>query len=316
MSLHATHAHVHQPQPAEPSSGPPRLTAATSHFNVFERGQFCRQPVSYSRRDFYKISLVTGTGRLSYATRAILLDRPALLFSNPLVPYSWEPISVEQGGYFCLFTEGFLSPDRSVSLQESPLFKVNSDPVYFVNDEQFDTFSHLFRKMATEMESGYVYKQDLLRTYVQLLLHEALKMQPHTAYHQPPNATARLVSLFMELLERQFPIDAPAPGLQLRTPKDFANQLSVHVNHLNRAVRETTGKTTGTHLAERVVTEAKALLLHTNWGTAEIAYGLGFEYPNYFNNFFKKHTGHAPTTWREQTCRAAGEQGKVLVVAQ
>jgi AraC-like DNA-binding protein len=302
--------------PATPPVVPPQLTAATSRFNVFERGQFCRQPVSYSRRDFYKISLVTGTGRLNYATRAILLDRPALLFSNPLVPYSWEPISAEQGGYFCLFTEGFLSPDRSMSLQESPLFKVNSDPVYFVNDEQFATFSQLFRKMEAEMESGYVHKQDLLRTYVQLLLHEALKMQPHTAYHQPPNATARLVSLFMELLERQFPIDAPAPGLQLRTPGDFANQLSVHVNHLNRAVRETTGKTTGTHLAERVVTEAKALLLHTNWGTAEIAYGLGFEYPNYFNNFFKKHTGHAPTTWREQACAAAGEPGKVLVVVQ
>jgi AraC-like DNA-binding protein len=316
MALRDSIASAQSPLLATTTAATPQLTAATSRFNVFDRGQFCRQPVSYSRRDFYKISLVTGTGRLSYATRAIELDRPALMFSNPLVPYSWEPTSVEQGGYFCLFTEGFLSPDRSVSLQESPLFKVNSDPVYFVNDEQFDTFSQLFRKMEAEMESGYVYKQDLLRTYVQLLLHEALKMQPHTAYHQPPNATARLVSLFMKLLERQFPIDAPAPGLQLRTPGDFANQLSVHVNHLNRAVRETTGKTTGTHLAERVVTEAKALLLHTNWGTAEIAYGLGFEYPNYFNNFFKKHTGQAPTTWREKANLAAGEQGKVLVVAQ
>ncbi|MCI1189144.1 helix-turn-helix domain-containing protein [Hymenobacter sp. DH14] len=310
MSISAPIAAAHSPHPAP---APPQLTAASSRFNVFERGQFCRQPVSYSRRDFYKIALVTGTGRLDYATRTVLLDRPALMFSNPLVPYSWEPISAEQGGYFCLFSEDFLSTDRSAGLQESPLFKRNSDPVYFVNDEQFSTFSQLFGKMLAEMESGYLYKQDLLRTYVQLLLHEALKMQPHTTYQQPHNAAARLVSLFLELLERQFPIDAPTPGLQLRTPGDFARQLSVHVNHLNRAVRELTGQTTSAHLARRVLAEAKALLLHTGWGTAEIAYGLGFEYPNHFNSFFKKHTGRTPLAWREQAAPAAGAPGAVLV---
>lgn len=299
--------------PPQATLAPPQLTAAVNHFNVFERGQFCRQPVSYSRRDFYKIALVTGTGRLGYATRDILLDRPALMFSNPRVPYSWEPLSAEQGGYFCLFTEDFLSLDRSVSLQESPLFRLGSDPIYFVNEQEAATLSALFQKMLVEMESGYVYKQDLLRTYVQLLLHEALKMQPHTAYQQPANASARLANLFLELLERQFPIDAPKPGLQLRTPGDFAQQLAVHVNHLNRTVREQTSKTTSAHLAERVLAEAKALLHHTNWGTAEIAYGLGFEYPTYFNSFFKKRTGLTPMAWREQTAPIPTEHGEVLV---
>lgn len=299
------------PQQAALSSS--QLTGAASCFNVFERGQFCQQPVRYSRRDFYKIALITGTGRVNYATRAVLLDRPALMFSNPLVPYAWEPISTEQGGYFCLFTEGFLSPDRSVSLQESPLFKLHSDPIYFVTDEQFATLSELFRKMLAEITSSYVHKQDLLRIYVQLLQHEALKMQPHTAYHQPANAASRLASLFLELLERQFPIDTPTPGLQLRSPSNFAQQLAVHVNHLNRAVREQTGKTTSAHLAERVLAEAKALLLHTNWGTAEIAYSLGFEYPTYFNSFFKKHTGHTPLAWREASGPAVGEHGEILV---
>lgn len=313
MPLSETSTLAYPPQPVVPAAAPPRLTAASSRFNVYERGQFCRQPVSYSRRDFYKIALVTGTGRLSYATRAILLDRPALMFSNPLVPYSWEPISAEQGGYFCLFTEDFLSADRSVSLQESPLFKLHSDPVYFVSNEQFSAISQLFGKMLAEMASGYVHKQDLLRTYVQLLLHEALKMQPYTAYQQPPNATARLVSLFLELLERQFPIDSPTHALRLRTPSDFAAQLAVHVNHLNRAVREQTGKTTSAHLIDRVVAEAKALLLHTSWGTAEIAYGLGFEYPSYFNNFFKKHTAHTPSAWRELASPVASEPGAILV---
>lgn len=65
MALRELTASTHSPLPAAAAPTAPQITAATSHFNVFERGQFCRQPVSYSRRDFYKISLVTGTGRLS-----------------------------------------------------------------------------------------------------------------------------------------------------------------------------------------------------------------------------------------------------------
>jgi AraC-like DNA-binding protein len=70
------------------------------------------------------------------------------------------------------------------------------------------------------------------------------------------------------------------------------------VNYLNRAVKEVTGKPTSAHIAERVVSEAKALLLHTDWNIADIAYSLGFEYPTYFNNYFKRVTGTTPTSFR------------------
>ncbi|MBP1650828.1 MAG: helix-turn-helix-domain containing protein AraC type, partial [Bacteroidetes bacterium] len=44
--------------------------------------------------------------------------------------------------------------------------------------------------------------------------------------------------------------------------------------------------------------EARALLQHTNWSVADIAYGLGFEYPTYFNNYFKRITGTTPNAIR------------------
>jgi AraC family transcriptional activator of pobA len=71
------------------------------------------------------------------------------------------------------------------------------------------------------------------------------------------------------------------------------------VNHLNRAVRQITGKTTKQHITERIVSEAKALLMHTDWTIADIAYALGFEYPNYFNNLFKRVTGMTPNSLRK-----------------
>ena len=78
----------------------------------------------------------------------------------------------------------------------------------------------------------------------------------------------------------------------------YFSNLNLHVNYLNRAVKETTGKSTTTHISERIASEAKAMLLHTDWNVADIAYALGFEYPTYFNNFFKRVTGTNPMSLR------------------
>lgn len=72
----------------------------------------------------------------------------------------------------------------------------------------------------------------------------------------------------------------------------------MHVNHLNRAVKEVTGNFIIIHFVERVISEAKALLHHTDWGVAATGYVLGFEYASYLNNFFKKHTCCPPLALR------------------
>jgi AraC-like DNA-binding protein len=148
--------------------------------------------------------------------------------------------------------------------------------------------------MVQEMASGYVHKFDLLRNYLHLLIHAAMKMQPAEFTVKNLTANARLTHQFLELLERQFPIDAPEEPLQLKTANQYADALSVHVNHLNRALKEVSGKTTTEHISARIVSEANALLRHSDWNISEIAYGLGFEYPAYFTLFFKKQTGLTP----------------------
>jgi len=89
-------------------------------------------------------------------------------------------------------------------------------------------------------------------------------------------------------------------SMRLRSPVDFAEQLSVHVNHLNRSLKEITGKTTSQLIAERVSQEARVLLKRTNWNISEIAYSLGFEELSHFINFFKKHFAQTPKAFRDR----------------
>ncbi|ASK29827.1 AraC family transcriptional regulator [Chryseobacterium sp. T16E-39] len=268
------------------------------HFNVFSRDN-CALVTPYSRRDFYKVSLIVGKGKLHYADKWIRVDKPALLFSNPVVPYSWEADDDDQKGWFCLFTDQFLqNGTRLGNLQDSPLFRIGGTPVFFVNDEQQKTVSGIFEKMMAEIESDYIHKYDMLRNYLHLLIHETMKMHPAENFEHYQNASQRVASLFMELLERQFPIDSPDAYLKLRSPNDYAESLSIHVNSLNRSVKEVTGKTTSQQITSRIIQEANALLKHTDWNISEIAYGLGFEEPAYFTNYFKKQTGNTPNALR------------------
>ena len=254
---------------------------------------------NYSRKDFYKISLTSGKYIFHYAEKSFETDGPILFFANPHIPYSCNIINPTTEGYACLFTEDFLKlSDRSEGLFQSPLFKIGGTPILSLNKQQTETVGNIFQKMIEDQDSNYAYKDELIRNYINLIVHEALKMQPSENIPKHSNAAERITSVFLELLERQFPIENTERPLELKTAQDFAKQLSVHINYLNSSVKEVTGKPTTAHIAERIVSEAKALLQHTDWNIAEIAYSLGFEYPTYFNNFFKKKTGLIPKSVR------------------
>jgi AraC-like DNA-binding protein len=157
----------------------------------------------------------------------------------------------------------------------------------------------IYKKMFEEIKSDYIHKYDVLRNLVFELLHFAMKIQaPTNSEKQQTNASKRISVLFLELLERQFPIDDTHQKINLRSASEFASQLNIHVNHLNRAIKEKTLKTTSQIIAERILQEAKILLKHSNWSVSEIAYALGFTEVTHFNNFFKKHVQLSPLKFR------------------
>ena len=268
-------------------------------FNAFQIEDDSNGVRNYSRKDFYKICLTTGQSIIHYADRSFDMKGTILFFANPNIPYSWETISRSYVGYTCLFSEDFYKPsDRTESLQHSPLFKIGGTPIFHITEEKREFLNGIFRNMIAEQSTDYVFKDDLIRNYINLIIHKALKLQPAKNFEQVKNAVHRITNVFLELLERQFPIEGKDRPLQLRTAQDYASTLNLHVNYLNRAVKETTGKSTTTHISERIASEAKALLLHTDWNVADVAYALGFEYPTYFNNFFKRITGTNPMSLR------------------
>jgi AraC-like DNA-binding protein len=280
---------------------PPGLPQDPGHFNVFRIEDSVgngKPPMQYSRREFYKISLVRGHQRYHYADKSIEAAGTTLLFFNPTVPYKMEQVGGPPTGRFCIFKDAFFTEHIRGSLKDLPMFAPGGKPAYMLDNQQDQYINAVFDKMLDEINSGYRFKYDLIRNYIMEIVHYALKMEPAENLYEHTDANARITAVFTELLERQFPIESPAQQFSLRSAKDFARQLNVHVNHLNRAIRNTTGKTTTAHIFERLISEAKALLKHTDWNVSEISYCLGFEEPAHFNHFFKKQTSTTPTAFR------------------
>lgn len=283
---------------------PENINKEIGHFNVFRIDELMARmrekgEMPYNRRAYYKISLIIGKNRAEYADKIIDIKKNALLFATPRIPYNYIPQDEQQAGHFCIFTADFLMPNKSgVVLDELPIFRPGGYPVFELTAEDKKELSSIFLKMHREIASNYAYKYDLIRNYVLELIHFGQKLQPATTLYNTHNASARVSSLFIELLERQFPIESAGQRLALRSAKDFADRLSVHVNHLNKVLKENTGKTTTVLIGARIAQEAKILLKQTDWNISEVAYSLGFEEVAHFSNFFKKQTGFAPLAFR------------------
>lgn len=279
---------------------PENLKKDWGHFNVFQLDPYIgikAKPTPYKRRDFYKITLVKGQGRIHYANKFVDVKKQAIVFSNPMIPYKWEGIENFTSGYFCIFNQDFFKQFGNINSYS--IYQPQGVPVFELSDESYAQLEGLYQRMMEEISSDYIHKYDVLRNLTFEAIHSALKLEPANATkHSPVNANQRISMLFLELLERQFPIEETHPVIQLKNASDFACQLSVHVNHLNRAIKDTTQKTTSQIIAERIVQEAKVMLKFSDWNISEISFALGFNEVSYFNNFFKKNTGFSPLKFR------------------
>jgi len=260
-----------------------------------------RIQVPFGRNDFYKIWIIESKSRLHFREKSVDILQPALFISHPLVPYAYESLSRKRSGYWCAFQRTFLPQiGPAEHLKASPVYSPDNVDVFFPETAQLNIFRGLFTQLIHELSTEYPFKQEIVRTYVQLMIYEALKLQKSAVATHGQNAATRICSMFFEALEKEFPVQTAEQSVGLRKPADFAAALSVHPSHLNRVIKEATGRSTSEHIIERMIDEAKALLKHTNWNIADIAFGLGFQYAQHFNTYFRRHTGMTPLAYRNK----------------
>ncbi|NML36464.1 helix-turn-helix domain-containing protein [Chitinophaga sp. G-6-1-13] len=264
----------------------------------------CVDEVTASRRDYYKISVISkGSGIFTMGEDRFDIDGPTLLFLNPHEIKTWRATSDEQEGYFCLFTDLLFDSVHAPheDLLHHPLLQLGARAVFKLNQQQSDYLQSIFRQLLKEYHENAAFKQEAILIYLRLLMLEGKRLATEAQAPQRSQTAAQaLAHRFTDMLEKQFPIEYNHHQVKLKSAKEFAVNLNTHPNHLNACVKQATGRTVSEHIRMRLLLEARLLLIHTNWQIAEIAWCLGFEEPGNFTHFFKNHSGQSPHIYRIQ----------------
>jgi AraC family transcriptional activator of pobA len=165
-------------------------------------------------------------------------------------------------------------------------------PITVVNKEKVIEISAIFEKIIDEYTSDIEANKQMIALKILELLIICDRFFPEKANQHRRFGQSKVLATFNELIEKHFS--------EHRSVQFFADQLHIHPNHLNAIVKKATGISAKQTIINRVMIEAKYLLLATSLSIKEIAYELGFESTNYFFSFFKKEQRQSPAHYRVQ----------------
>jgi AraC-like DNA-binding protein len=204
-------------------------------------------------------------------------------------------LNAEPVGWVITFTEEFLINNSIPDKMINDIFLFNNygqSPPLPVNDKDLPVYQNLISQMAFFSESLETYTSEAVGAFVKVFLiqsnnHCNLQKNNNLQLQETGN---NILRTFKQLLNKQF--------AKTHMVSDYAGEMSVTSDYLNKTVKNLTGISAKEHIQSKLITEAKRSLLFSNISNKELAYELGFDESAHFNNFFKKITGQTPSEFR------------------
>jgi AraC family transcriptional regulator, transcriptional activator of pobA len=273
--------------------------------------------ISPNRRDFYKIFQMTnGTGILTVGLHRYEVGPGSITFLHPDEIISWYSTSKKAEGHFCMIHPNYLQhqDDKHVRdlLSSFPFFRASKAVVQLSSDRSEVIDGH-FKNMLKEERLGNEDKKQAILLHLQMILVETQRAGRNVAAKEVPEQF-NYIYRFLALLESNFQLGQMGVSVKYKNAFEFAEQLNVHPNYLNALVKQHTGKTLRDHIQDRVLYEAKALLMQTDWDITNISYGLGFSGVAAFTTFFRKKENMPPSIYRKNV--RSNEQHGIMMQFQ
>lgn len=247
------------------------------------------------RKDFYFIALVTNAGetKITYDNTNVTNLNSFLVFQSPGLLYSFLRDNTANG-YLIYFKRECFSFFKPEFEKEFPFFNILHSNFFKLNESKFQEFAPHFEAVFTAYENANDEQQVIAAVKLIALLYQLKQFT--TAFNQWEEGFTSpqqlLFQKFVQLVNNYY--------IDKRTVEEYAELLSVTPNHLSQSVKSISTKNALSFINDRIITEAKSLILYTEFDIAEIAYQLNFSDPANFGKFFKKHTDQTPLEFRKQ----------------
>lgn len=245
------------------------------------------------RHDFYQIVLFTrGGGQHSIDFQQYTVVPHQVYYMAPGQIHTWL-FDASADGYLVNFNESFFTSTchNPNFVRDFPLFNnISGLAVNTLDMACCAEVEQIFAQMLEEFITGGDFKMDILRGMLTIILVKLSRVMPTAFNEDVPKHNVVLMRQFEKLIDLNF--------REKRLPKEYAELLFITPNHLNALTNSVMGKNAGELIRERILLEAKRLLVNSDLLIGQIAEMLHFEDNAYFARFFKKYTGTTPEGFR------------------
>ncbi|WP_317047508.1 helix-turn-helix domain-containing protein [Chryseobacterium viscerum] len=202
-------------------------------------------------------------------------------------------------GYALFFHSDFLGKHTVAStIKTYGFFSYATNEALHLSETEENNILEIFLKVEQEYQHIDKHTQEIIVAQIDLLLSYCNRFYERQFITRKP-ANSELLIKMENLLDNYFN-DEESFKAGLPTVEYFAAQLNLSTHYLSDMLRTLTGLSTQQHIQNRLIEKAKLFLSTTDLSVAEIAYSLGFEYPQSFNKLFKKRTEISPLEFRKQ----------------
>ncbi|AZB29936.1 MULTISPECIES: helix-turn-helix transcriptional regulator [Chryseobacterium] len=243
------------------------------------------------RHDFYVTVIFTkGTGIHEIDFQKYDVSEGSLFFLSPGQVHSWE-LSPDTDGYIFFFSQPYYEMHYvNQKLKNFPFFNSPSFPRKLqLQSTELEAMIRLFEAIQNEHQSQNVMKQSFILSLISQIYIQSVR--EFSKGDEKTSATSvsyfKHYQDFENLLEESF--------TSQKSISFYASQLNISAKHLNRITQTVMQKTASEIITERVILEAKRMLIYLDEGLVEIAFRLGYEEYSYFARMFRKNTGITPS---------------------
>ncbi|MEH0157292.1 AraC family transcriptional regulator [Limibacter armeniacum] len=241
--------------------------------------------------DFYRISIKSDfyPDERFFPNAEELFGKTIVFFNSPEKEYGWNVKKPWKGLYLQL-SKKFLHEHRYLFQN---YMEYGEHEALFLNQQEADEIKTIFDFIISHSQQ-YNDRSGVVLSYVQVLvsLVENFYKRQFSTNIQKYN---RIVMEFQVLLNTYYDHDVKQqPSVQY-----FADNLDLTSNYLGDIIKHHTGKSAIATIHEYVIKKATSMIKEGVLNNSEIAYELGFEYPNYFAKVFKKYTRFSPNEYRK-----------------
>lgn len=278
--------------------GAKTLHPLVSAIDISEVGKFL---ISTIVSNFYTIYFVeVECGVMKYGRNFYDYQEGTLLFTAPQQVVQGQPtISPDEAqGWVLVFHPDLIrNTTLGTEIHKYAYFAYNINEALHLSEDEKDLVNNSFKYIQSELRRGTdKHTKELVTTAIELLLKYCNRFYDRQFFSRD-NSNKSILAKFELLLNNYFASDNPQT-LGLPTVAFFANQLHLSPNYFGDIIKKETGFSAQAYIQSKVIEVGKELISNPEKTIAEVAYELGFKYPQHFMRLFKKKVGISPSTYR------------------